>query len=400
MNPISPHIGRRVGIYFALLQLFFTLAWTVYVIFLPRLAAEAGIPKSWILWILIADQLIFMIADWLMGAKADRMSRIVGRLGPRLALITLFSALAFLLLPFVAPLASPLLFLALTFLWTVTSSALRAPPLMLIGKYAGAGAQPVIAGLWLFGFGIAGAIAPYLTGVLRDTDARLPFALASIAVAVAAWALAWAERHLAVAAAPPVETPLHKPLPMVAFLAVVALAALGFQVHFSLSSAPQYLRFVQPAELGQLMPVFWVGFNLAMLPLTWLIRRHGDFKVLAMGAAVGAAAVLYATQAGTLGLLIAAQLAAGAAWAAVMFGAFGAAILLGRTGHEGYATGGMFSMFAFAAMLRILMIATQLHQDVSLQQTLAYLPAACWGAAALLLVVLLRTSRGSRPATT
>lgn len=43
---------------------------------------------------------------------------------------------------------------------------------------------------------------------------------------------------------------------MVAFLAVVALAALGFQVHFSLSSAPQYLRFVQTADLGQLMPVF------------------------------------------------------------------------------------------------------------------------------------------------
>ncbi len=395
MNTITP----RIGIYFALLQLFFTLAWTVYVIFLPRLAAEAGIPKLWILWILIADQLIFMIADWLMGAKADRMSRIVGRLGPRLALITLFSALAFLLLPFVAPLASPMLFLALTFLWTVTSSALRAPPLMLIGKYAGAGAQPAIAGLWLFGFGIAGAIAPYLTGVLRDTDARLPFALASIAVAVTAWALSWAERHLAVAAVPLAETPAHKPLPMVAFLAVVALAALGFQVHFSLSSAPQYLRFVQPVELGQLMPVFWVGFNLAMLPLTWLIRRHGDFKVLAVGTGVGAAAVLYATQAGSLGLLIAAQLAAGAAWAAVMFGTFGAAIQLGRTGHEGYATGGMFSMFAFAAMLRILMIATQLHQDVSLQQTLAYLPAACWGAAALLLVLLLRTNRGSRPAT-
>ena len=341
-----------------------------------------------------------MIAGWLMGAKADRMARIVGRLGPRMALITLFSALAFLLPPLVAPLASPLLFLVLTFLWTLTSAALRAPPLMLIGKYAGAGAQPAIAGLWLFGFGIAGAIAPYLTSILRDTDARLPFALASIAVAVAAWALAWAERHLAVAAAPLAETPVRKPLTMVGFLAVVALAALGFQVHFSLSSAPQYLRFVQPADLGQLMPVFRVGFNLATLPLTWLTRRHGDFKVLAVGLGVGAAAVLYATQAGSLGLLIVAQLAAGAAWAAVMFGAFGAAILLGRSGHEGYATGGMFSMFAFAAMLRILIIATQLNQDAGLQQMLAYLPAACWGAAALLLVILLRVSRlrGSRPA--
>ncbi len=393
MNPITPRVDHRVGIYFALLQLFFTLSWTVYVIFLPRLAAEAGIPKSWILWILVADQLVFMVADWVMGAKADRMSRVIGQLGPRMALITLLSALAFLLLPFAAPLASPLLFLAFTFLWTVTSSALRAPPLMLIGKYAGAGAQPVIAGLWLFGFGIAGAVAPYLTGLLRDVDARLPFALASVAVAVTAWALAWAERHLAAAAAPAAEAPAHKPLPIAAFLAIVALAALGFQVHFSLGSAPQYLRFAQPADLGQLMPVFWVGFNLAMLPLTYLIRRHGDFKVLAAGAAVGALATGFATQAGSLDLLIAAQLAAGAAWAAVMFGVFGAAILLGRTGREGYATGGMFSMLAFAAMLRTLMIATQLNQDAGLQQMLVYMPAVCWGAAALLLVVLLNRSR-------
>ena len=130
-----------------------------------------------------------------------------------------------------------------------------------------------------------------------------------------------------------------------------------------------------------------------MLPLTYLIRRHGDFKVLAAGAAVGALAAGFATQAGSLSLLVIAQLAAGAAWAAVMFGVFGAAILLGRTGREGYATGGMFSMFAFAAMLRTLMIATQLNQDTGLQQMLVYMPAVCWGAAALLLVTLLNRSR-------
>lgn len=390
MNPITP----RIGIYFALLQLLFTLTWTVYIIFLPRLAVEAGIPKSWILWILVADQLVFVIADWLMGARADRMSRVIGRLGPRLALVTLLSALAFLLLPFAAPLASPLLFLGLTFLWTVTSSALRAPPLMLIGKYAASGARPVISGMWLFGFGIAGAIAPYLTIALRDTDARLPFALASVSVAIAAWALGWAERSLA-AAAPAAEQPAHKPLPIAGFLAVVALAALGFQVHFSLSSAPQYLRFVPADQLGQLMPAFWVGFNLAMLPLTMLIRRYGDFRILAAGTLAGAIAVLYAPQAVSLGTLVAAQIAAGAAWAAVMFGAFGAAMLLGRTGREGFATGGLFSMLAFAAMLRILLIATQLNQDAGLQQALTYLPAACWAAAAVLLLLLLRAGRAN-----
>jgi MFS family permease len=379
----------RTGLVFALLQLFFTLTWTVYVIFLPRLAAEAGIPKSWIIWILVADQLVFLVADWAMGVKADRSARIVGRLGPQIGLITLISALAFLALPLAAPNGSPLLFLALTFVWTITSSALRAPPLVLIGKYAAAGAKPWLSGLWLFGLGIAGAIAPYLTGVLRDADPRLPFALASIAVAVAAWAMTWAERNLATSA--PMETAAPaKPLSIPLFLIIVALAGLGFQIHFSLNSAPQYLRHATPAELGQLMPLFWVGFNLAMLPLTWIIRRHGDFKVLAAGTVVGAVAVLFSAQAGALGPLIAAQVIAGAAWAAVMFGAFGAATTLGHTGREGFSAGGMHSMFALAAMLRILVIATQLNQDKELMQALTLAPALCWAAAALLLIVRLR----------
>lgn len=382
----------RTGLVFALLQLFFTLTWTVYVIFLPQLVVQAGLPKSAVIWILLLDQLVFVFADWAMGAKADRAAKVVGRLGPLIGLITLVSAIAFLLLPFAAPQGSPLLLLALTLVWTVTSSALRAPPLVLIGKYAAAGAKPWLSASWLFGLGVAGALAPYLTIQLRDMDPRLPFALSAIAVAVAAWGMAWAERHLA-SETPAAAPPPAKPLPVAAFLLVVVLVALGFQVHFALNSAPLYLRHATPAELGQLMPLFWVGFNLAMLPLTWLIRRHGDFAVLAAGAAVGALAVAYAAMAGSLGTLVIAQLMAGAAWAAVMFGAFGAAALLGRTGREGFATGGMFSMFAFAAMLRILMIATQLNQDAGFQQMLAWLPAACWGTAALLLVMLLSRNR-------
>ena len=35
----SENRQTRIGLYLALLQLFFTLTWTVYVIFLPKLAA-------------------------------------------------------------------------------------------------------------------------------------------------------------------------------------------------------------------------------------------------------------------------------------------------------------------------------------------------------------------------
>lgn len=386
---------NRVGPYFAALQLFFTLTWTVYVIFLPRLAAQVGIPKQWIVWILLADQLVFLVVDWGMGMYADRAAKVVGKLGPQLALVTLVSAFAFLLLPFVAPLASPALFLLLTFVWTATSSALRAPPLVLLGKYASVGDRRWVSSLWLFGMGAAGAIAPYLTATLRDADPRLPFVLSSIAVAVAAWALSWAERNLALAGQGQSSLPPTLRIPIPAFLLVAALAGLGFQVHFSLNSAPQYLRFAKPADLEHLMPVFWIGFNVCVLPLTLAIRRYGEFRVLAAGAAAGAAAAVFATLSGSLGVLVAAQFAAGATWGAVMFGAFGAALALGHTGREGFASGGMFSMFALAAAVRIAVVALALNQDAGFRAALAYVPAAMWAAAAVLLAAMLVARRRS-----
>jgi hypothetical protein len=107
---------------------------------------------------------------------------VAGRLGKWVALVTVASCAAFLLLPFVAPAGNPWPFLALTVLWTATSSALRAPPLVLLGKYVPKPAQPWLASLMLFGLGVAGALSPYLTVLLREADPRLPFAIASIAV--------------------------------------------------------------------------------------------------------------------------------------------------------------------------------------------------------------------------
>lgn len=376
------------GLYFAALQLFFTLTWTVYVIFLPRLAAEAGIPKEWIVWILLADQVVFTVADWWMGARSDQASKVLGRLGLQAASITLVSALAFLVLPLVAPGGNPWLFLAATLVWTVTSSALRAPPLMLIGKYAGFADGPRINAMWLFGLGVAGAIAPYLTVNLRDADPRLPFALASIAVGLVAWGLVWAEKRLAGAA--PAVMPVEPPTALLpVFLAAVALAALGFQVHFSLNAAAGYLRFAGPADLDRLMPVFWIGFNLAMLPLGWLGRRTGDFALFAAGCAVGAVAGVVSATAGSLDAYAASQFAAGAAWGAVMLAAFGAASALGRSGREGLVAGGLFSMLAGAAMLRIGLVASQWNAEQGVRELLTWLPAVCWSAAAVLVIVAL-----------
>jgi MFS family permease len=212
MTQTVPH---RVGLYLALVQFFFTITWTVYVIFLPRLAAQVGIPQRAVIFILMLDQFIFVPMDFAMGMMADRVARVVGRLGYIILGVTLVSCLAFLLLPFAAPQGAAWLFFGLTILWAASSSVLRAPPLALLGKYALRSSVPWLSALTLFGLGVANAVSPYLAVALRETDPRLPFALSGIALAVATLGIIWVERSLAGGSDAPVaaaKTTVAKPV--------------------------------------------------------------------------------------------------------------------------------------------------------------------------------------------
>jgi len=409
MSVATPDTPHKIGIALAAIQLFFTLTWTVYVIFLPKLAAQAGLGKEAVLLILMLDQLIFLVADTAMGIIADRAVRAYGKLGRWVVLATLTSCLAFLLLPLVAPYGATAqwVFLALTVTWSITSSALRAPPLVLLGKYAAWSSIPWLTSLSFFGLGIAGAMAPYLTVTLRDLDPRWPFALSSIALALATVGILWVERALqqqgrstapAGAAGAAADVAVRKP-PVAPFLVAVALLGIGFQIHFSLNSAPQYLRFAKPADLEYLMPIFWIGFNLLMLPASWLTRRYGGALIMGIAGWIGAISAYAASTAGDLNLLAVAQFVAGGAWGTLMMSAFAAALVLGRTGREGLVTGGMFSLLALAAFSRIAMVASQFNKDAQFAPLLPWLPTALWSAAGLLLLVMAWKLRSPRYAT-
>src|SRR4051794_33629432 len=73
--------GNRTGVYLAVLQLVFTLGWTVYAIYLPKLAAQVGIAPSAVILILMMDQAIFTITDTAMGIAADKISPVLRRPG-------------------------------------------------------------------------------------------------------------------------------------------------------------------------------------------------------------------------------------------------------------------------------------------------------------------------------
>jgi hypothetical protein len=402
-------IPQKVGLTLAAIQLFFTLTWTVYVIFLPQLAAQVGIAKEAVLLILLMDQLIFLVADTAMGVAADKSVRVFGRLGRWVVSVTLLSCFAFLLLPFVATggASSQWLFLGFTIAWSITSSALRAPPLVLLGKYAALHTFPFLAGLSFFGMGVAGALAPYLTVTLRGVDPRWPFVLSSVALALATFGIMWAERSLkqgaaAAESAAGIEAArveaLGKKPPTVPFLIAMALLGMGFQVHFSLNSAGQYLRFAQATQLEFLMPVFWVGFSLLMLTAGKLVARYGSVGVMGVAGCVGAVATWLTALAGSLELLVVAQFVAGGAWGILMMSAFTSALVIGRTGREGLVTGSMFSLLALAAFARIGIVAAQLNKDTTIAPLLAWLPTVAWVVAGCVLLAMARWLRGqARP---
>jgi hypothetical protein len=384
-----------VGVYLGALQFFFALTWVVYVIYLPELAARAGIDRRWVPAILLLDQAIFAVCDWAVGVAADRVAGVMGRLARFVLAGTVVSCAAFVLLPLAAPAGAPAL-LALTVVWSVTSSLLRAPPLVLLGRHAPAASQPWLAGLALFGLGAAAATAPYLAVALKGVDPRVPFVLSSVALAAATVGILWAERTLGGRSAPaPGPGPSRRGIAP-CFLVAVALLAIGFQVHFAMNSAPLFLRVARPEQLPWLMPVFWVGFNLLMLPASLLTRRFGGAAVMAGAGLVGAIALYATAVAGALGPLVAAQFVAGGAWGCVLMSACAAALSLGRTGREGALTGGVFAMLAIAAFARIAMVVAEVGKIPEYQGLLAWAPAVAWLVAGSLLIAT--ASRYRHPA--
>ena len=382
----------RFGWYLAVLQLFFALCWVVYVIYLPNLAAAAGIAPGAVILVLMLDQAIFTVCDFLTGIAADKVTHVLGRLGIWVVAATALSCAAFLAMPALARSGAPALLITIV-VWTVTSSALRAPPLMLLGKYARKPAIPFLAALAMLGNGVAAALAPYLGVTLKSIDPRLPFALASIVLMLVTLGMIAAERRLAAApkspsTAAPVRSFGSMTRPAIVFaLAMIALA-LGYQMHFALQSAPLFLRFTQAPQLQWLMPVFWIGFNISMFPAGLITNRLGGWRVMGAAALIGALAIVGAHMAQGLGQMVVAQFLAGAAWGAILMSAFTVAFAIGENGGEGRMSGLLFSALALATLGRMAVVATGFNADPALQAFLKWLPTVCWGAAGAALLYL------------
>jgi MFS family permease len=389
-------VSTRVGLYFGLIQLFFALSWVIYVLYLPQLAAQAGIGRGVVPWILVLDQGIFALCDWATGLAADRVADIVGRLGKIVAAVTAVSTVAFLLLPFSTGAGAPA-FVALVIIWSITSSALRAPPLKLLGRYTPPDQQPWVGSLFLLGLGVASVLAPFLGGWVAAYDPRIMFAGSAASVIAATFSITWAEKTLARSTTPerPAGDGIRSP-PFGWFLGAILLLAIGFQVHSFVNAQPLFLRFARPGDLSPLLSLFWIGFSLLMLPASSLTKRFGGIAVMVVAAFVGAASAGAAAEAPDVVSLGVAQFISGGAWGCVIMSAVAAAFAIGRGGSEGKAVGAVFSAMAVAAIARIVLVAGHFEQVHALAQVLPWVPGCCWLAAGLMLIPAAR--RVAQPA--
>ena len=187
---------------------------------------------------------------------------------------------------------------------------------------------------------------------------------------------------------PPVRSFGTMTSPAIVFALGMVTLALGYQMHFAIDSAPLFLRFTNAAALQWLMPIFWIGFNISMFPAGLITNRLGGYKVMGGAALIGAFAILAAHLAQDLGQMVVAQLAAGAAWGAILMSAFTVAFAIGENGGEGRMSGLLFSALALATLTRMAAVATGFNADPALKAVLQWVPTICWASAGAILIYL------------
>ncbi|WP_295391157.1 MFS transporter [uncultured Thiodictyon sp.] len=385
----APTASRLLLSYLGLVQFLFLLTWAVYAIFLGDLLAKLGLPKAFAPRLLLLDQLLFACADIVLGLYADRAMRLFRGLAPVVLGLNLIACLAFVALPLLR-VGDAALFVALAALWVLTSSVLRAPLYALIARRGHApGRATAVA---LLGMGLAGALAPYLGTVLKGVDPLLPFALSGVSLALATLGFAaWEARQR------PADRVVDS-VPRPAFttvwrwLAAMLLLGAGLQVHIFVNSAPLYKGLADPSLLHWLLPVFWIGFSLAVSAGQPVVERVGARRAFARAALLGTAACTGCLAAPNLPLLIALQVLAGTAWGGALLAGLMGVGGVGRHGREGLFVGTLFASLALGAAARVGL--TLAGIPFSAQVTLP-LAAALWGAGVLLCLTWLRAPSGA-----
>lgn len=380
---------RRTALWATAIQGLFALTWALYVAFLPALLARAGIDARLAIAFVLLDQAVFAVADWASGVYADRLARLLGRIGPALTACAIVSSCALAALPWIAQLGVPALLVGVTVVWTASSSALRAPVFTLLGRVGGSIRPAGTVSVALLGVGIANAVAPAVTKSLAQVDAALALTVCAVSLAIAALFASRLE-----SATPPGAAKGESPRsrgPVFFITALVLLGAFGVQVQTIVLGGRAAKAGLDWATWWG--PVFWIGFALGLVVAALIGRRQetaAPLRAGGAGLAIGAVAAVAAQWAPNAALFTAAQGFAGAAWAVFTSVAVRAAMTHGGGRGIGAPLGLIFSALAVAALGRVGLTLAGWQGE----PWLAWVPAVMFAASGVVLV-LFASARGA-----
>jgi hypothetical protein len=390
---------RRTAVWATTIQALFALTWALYVAFLPGLLARAGLEARLAIFFVVLDQAVFALADWASGVYADRLARLLNRIGPSLTACALVSSCALVALPWIASLGVPALLIGVTVLWTATSSALRAPVFTLLGRVGGAARPAGAVSLALLGVGVAGAVAPVLTRALAQADPRMALGVCAASLAIAALFASRLESSATGATSGATQdAPKASRAPVFFIAALIVVAGFGVQVHTVLLGARATKQGIAWAPWWG--PAFWIGFALGLIVAALVGRTKASTAPLRVGAGgmlLGALALAGALSAASAELFGLAQLGAGAAWAVFTAVAVRAAMVHGGGKGIGAPLGLIFSALAVAALARIGLTIAGLQTG----DWVTWVPAATYVASGAVLLVFALGAQGrgtARPA--
>ena len=390
---------KNVALYLAIIQFFFFTTWIVYVVYLGDLLEQVGIGREYLLWFIALDQLLFALTDTYMGFRADKVEQAIGRLGPMIVIFNAISCLAFIALPFIAKLGGEqqlgmqILWVLLLVIWISTSSVLRAPPIVLLMKYAAKPQAPRLAALILLGLALGGAISPYLGLVLKQSSPYIPFVITGITLWLTTLGLVWIERLPKADSTytPPIALPKHyfKPI-LVCFLMACLFLGAGFQVHYFFNAKASFLQFTSKEHLIWLLPVFWIGFKLFVFPGSSFARRFGAINVMSFVTPIAVLGTSLVALSVNIDMVVIAQMITGAAWGILFMGGISAALSIGQGGKEGLVLGLWFSMLSVTAFIRVILAINGFQKTPELHLLFQWLPSILWSLAGLCLYLTWR----------
>jgi MFS family permease len=318
------------------------LTWVIYNLYLPRLLGEFGFPAQLSIALLVIENLLGAVMEPIMGTLSDRQQQWISSRLPFISAGVIGSASLFIAIPAVAAWAGQSwLFPTIAVIWALAMTIFRSPALSLLGRYAFGSGLPRAASILTLVGALAGALAPFASGVILELGPTKTFALGSIVLLLSAAALRTVDAKVSPADTQPAAAP---PLSWVRLLWVFATGvcvAIGFRLMMQI--LPALIKTQPGANVELILGMVFLSIAATAIPAGSLAVRLGNARAMILGLvtmAVCLVLVLGAKEPVLTGLL---AIALGAAFSLVSNGTIPFALAHVPPARAGLGTGMYFS---------------------------------------------------------